>query len=127
MRIPAKRITICAAAILINAALAFGQVDSAKVQFTQDEFNLIVSYLQKGSIPILSDSATLTAAQTLRVKADSVVTNKKPLRALNLSPQERNIVAYLMRADVASALALVWLQQKLSPPAAANGKTIARK
>jgi hypothetical protein len=102
-------------------ALAQSKPDSTKI-FTPDEFNLIVTYLQKGSIPALADSATMASVQTLKAKLDAVLTKKKPLATLMLTQQENNVIAYLMRDDINAAVTLLRLQQKIAP-AAVNGKT----
>lgn len=105
---------------VLFATVAFAQ-DSTK--FTQDEFNLIVNYMQRGSIPALSDSSTMASVQTLKAKLDAVLTRKRPLVTFTINDKEKNVVNYLMRADVESALALLRLQQKLAPPEATNNKS----
>lgn len=107
--------------LLLLPAICAAQENVSKSQFTQEEFNTITRYLRDGSIPILSDSLTMLAAQTLRAKIDSVFSKKKPLQALELSQSESVIMSYLMRTDVVNASALLRLHQKLSA-VATNGK-----
>lgn len=112
------------ATVFLLFSSAFAGADSTKV-FTQEEFNLIVNYMQRGSIPALADSATMASVQTLKAKLDGVLTKKKALASFSLTREESNVINYLMRSDIESALTLLRLQQKLAP--AANGQANKKK
>jgi len=95
--------------------------DSTKAAFTQDEFNLVITYFQRGTIPALSDSVTLLSVQTLKAKLDAVLTKKTALKNFTMNENEKKLIAHFMRDDLNTARTLISLQQKLSSQAT-NGK-----
>lgn len=103
---------------------------SAVPTFTLEDVQVMATYYSKANIPARSDSATLAALQTLRIKLNAAMATKNT-SGLALTNDEKSLMTFMLGDDVPAARRVLMLNSKLVlAPAVTKkdtSKTLAKK